>query len=109
MPRVAVVGCGAIGSSTAGALRLAGVDLIVVDPWYQHVEAIKARGLSVSTTKGLLTVPVRALHLDEFDLSEELFDIVMLGVKAYDTGWMVRIVERHLSGSGYVFSLQNGL
>ncbi len=109
MSRVAVVGCGAIGSSTAGALRLADVDLVVVDPWYQHVEAIKATGLQVSTTKGLLTVPVPALHLDEFDLSDELFDIVLLGVKAYDTGWMARIVEPHLSASGYVVSLQNGL
>jgi 2-dehydropantoate 2-reductase len=109
MARIALVGCGAIGSSTAGAIRLAGADLVVVDPWYQHIETIKAKGLQVATLKGLLTVQVDALHLDEFDRSHEVFDLVFLGVKAYDTGWITRVIEPHLSPNGSVVSLQNGL
>jgi 2-dehydropantoate 2-reductase len=90
-------------------MGLAGADLVVVDPWYQHVETIKAKGLQVATLKGTLNVPVAALHLDEFDSSDEVFDLVFLAVKAYDTGWMARVVEPHLSPGGSIVSLQNGL
>ncbi|WP_195908255.1 ketopantoate reductase family protein [Nostocoides sp. HKS02] len=46
--RVAVLGCGAIGSLYAAHLaRVDGVEVWGVDPWTEHVEAISARGLRV--------------------------------------------------------------
>ena len=47
--RVAVVGCGAIGSLYAAHLaRVPGVEVWAVDPWAEHVAAIEAEGLRVT-------------------------------------------------------------
>jgi len=47
--RVAVVGCGAIGSLYAAHLaRVPGVEVWAVDPWAKHVDAMEARGLRVT-------------------------------------------------------------
>jgi 2-dehydropantoate 2-reductase len=47
--RVAVLGCGAIGSLYAAHLaRVPGVEVWAVDPWAAHVEAIAASGLRVT-------------------------------------------------------------
>lgn len=47
--RVAVIGCGAIGSLYAAHLaRVPGVEVWAVDPWAEHMAAIEERGLRVS-------------------------------------------------------------
>ena len=49
MTRVAVIGCGAIGSLYAAHLaRVPGVEVWAVDPWAEHVDAIGSRGLRVT-------------------------------------------------------------
>jgi 2-dehydropantoate 2-reductase len=47
--RVAVIGCGAIGSLYAAHLaRVPGVEVWAVDPWAEHVDAIGSGGLRVT-------------------------------------------------------------
>jgi 2-dehydropantoate 2-reductase len=47
--RVAVLGCGAIGSLYAAHLaRVPGVEVWAVDPWQEHVGAIRDKGLRVT-------------------------------------------------------------
>ena len=47
--RVAVLGCGAIGSLYAAHLaRVPGVQVWAVDPWREHVDAIREKGLRVT-------------------------------------------------------------
>ena len=47
--RVAVIGCGAIGSLYAAHLaRVPGVEVWAVDPWAGHMAAIEAHGLRVT-------------------------------------------------------------
>ena len=49
MTRVAVIGCGAIGSLYAAHLaRVPGVEVWAVDPWAEHVDAIGSGGLRVT-------------------------------------------------------------
>jgi len=108
--RVAVFGAGAIGGCAAGYLQNGGVQVTVVDGWYQHVEAIKARGLRVTSSDGAkFEVPVRAVHLDELESNQWKFDVVFLAVKSYDTGWMTRFLQSYLHPKGCVVSLQNGI
>ena len=58
--RVAVIGCGAIGSLYAAHLaRVPGVEVWAVDPWAEHVDAMEARGLRV-TGLADFTAPVHA-------------------------------------------------
>jgi 2-dehydropantoate 2-reductase len=59
--RIAVLGCGAIGSLYAAHLaRVPGVEVWAVDPWREHVEAIESGGLTV-TGQAAFTAPVHAL------------------------------------------------
>ena len=50
MSKVAVVGCGAMGSVYAGLMQLAGHEVHGVCLWPDHVDAVNARGLRVTGT-----------------------------------------------------------
>ena len=45
--RIAVVGAGAIGGYTGGNLAHNGFDVTLIDPWPEHVEAIRKDGLAL--------------------------------------------------------------
>jgi len=53
--RIAVIGCGAIGSLYAAHLaRVPGVEVWAVDRWAEHVDAIESQGLRVTGLLGAL-------------------------------------------------------
>ncbi len=41
--RIAVIGAGAIGGYTGGQLAHNGFDVTLIDPWPEHIEAIRKR------------------------------------------------------------------
>ena len=45
--RIAIVGAGALGGYVGGNLSHLGHDVTLIDPWPQHVETIRARGLEL--------------------------------------------------------------
>ncbi len=45
--RIVVVGAGAIGGYTGGNLAHNGFDVTLIDPWPEHVEAIRKDGLAL--------------------------------------------------------------
>jgi ketopantoate reductase len=47
-PRLAFVGAGAVGGYVGGHLHRLGHDVTLIDPWPEHVEAIRARGLELT-------------------------------------------------------------
>ena len=103
--RVAVLGCGAIGSLYAAHLaRVPGVEVWAVDPWTGHVKAITEHGLHV-TGLADFTAPVQA-RSDARELPECRFGIV--ATKAMHTREAVEAARRALAGASVV-SVQNGL
>ena len=46
--KIAVLGCGAIGSSVAADLTKAGYDITVIDQWPAQIEKLKADGLEIT-------------------------------------------------------------
>ena len=103
--RVAVIGCGAIGSLYAAHLaRVPAVDVWAVDVWGEHVEAINARGLRVS---GLADF-VASVHavVDAAELPACDFGIV--ATKALHTRTAVAAARAALADAAVV-SVQNGL
>ena len=66
-PRIVVIGAGAVGGYVGGLLAQAGQDVTLVDPWPEHVEAIRTQGLALEgvTPEESCTVQVDALHLTE--------------------------------------------
>src|SRR3712207_4767762 len=110
-PRLAFVGAGAVGGYVGGHMHRLGHDVTLIDPWPEHVEAIRARGLQLS---GLepdenVTVPVPILHLTEVQgiSKQRPIDIAFVSVKSYDTVWATHLIAPYLSEGGFVVSLQN--
>jgi 2-dehydropantoate 2-reductase len=103
--RIAVLGCGAIGSLYAAHLaRVPGVEVWAVDPWREHVEAIESGGLTVSG-QAAFTVPVHA-RTDAADLPPCRLGIV--ATKSLHTTDAVTAARDALAGAAVV-SVQNGV
>lgn len=109
--KIAVLGTGANGSCVAADLTRAGHDVILIDQWPAHVEAMRAGGLRVSMPDEELQVPVRAYHLCDLRTFKESdkFDLVFLMVKAYDTRWMCELIAPYLRPDGLLVGIQNAM
>jgi 2-dehydropantoate 2-reductase len=103
--RVAVLGCGAIGSLYAAHLsRAPGVEVWAVDPWPEHMSAIREGGLRVTGLADFVA-PVRAVT-DAAGLPG--CDLGIVATKALHTGAAVAAAGRALTDAGVV-SVQNGI
>src|SRR5436190_23126834 len=109
--RIVVVGAGAIGGYTGGNLAHNGFDVTLVDPWPEHIEAIRKDGLSLEgiTAEESVVAHPKTLHLTEAQrlAKERPIDIAFISVKSYDTEWATMMIRQYLAPSGYVVSLQN--
>ncbi len=109
--RIAIIGTGAVGGYAGAHMAQAGEDVTFVDAWPENVEAMRARGLTISHIRDVpaFTVPVRALHLTDLQqvAKERPFDIAFVCVKSYDTAWATLMVQQYLAPGGFVVSLQN--
>src|ERR1700761_1651656 len=108
-PRIAVVGTGANGASVGADLIRAGHDVTFIEQWPEHVEAMRAHGIRVDMPGESVTTPVRPFHLCEVATLRAPFDVVFLGVKAYDTAWACELIKPLVSPRGLVVGLQNGI
>jgi 2-dehydropantoate 2-reductase len=107
--KIAVLGCGAIGSSISADLTKAGCDVTVIDQWPAQVEALKAGGLCVQMPDGEVKTPIRALHLCDLASSNLEFDIVFLAVKSNDDRWLAEFIKPYLKPDGVLVGTQNGM
>jgi 2-dehydropantoate 2-reductase len=107
--KIAVLGTGANGSCVAADLTNAGLDVVLIDQWPAHVEAMRANGLHVTLRQGEIHAKVRAHHLCELASMREAFDLVLLVVKAYDTRWHVELIKPYLKPDGFLVGLQNAM
>ena len=107
--KVAVLGTGANGSCVAADLTNAGLDVVLIDQWPAHIEAMRANGLHVTLRQGEIHAKVRAYHLCELASMHQVFDVVFLVTKAYDTRWHAELIKPYLKPDGFLIGLQNGM
>jgi 2-dehydropantoate 2-reductase len=109
--RIVVVGAGAIGGIAGGHMTRAGHDVTLIDPWPEHVETMREKGLHLSglTPQEEHTIKVNALHITEVQrfCKERPVDIAFICVKSYDTEWATHLIKPYLAPDGYCVSLQN--
>ena len=109
--RIVVVGAGAIGGYTGGNLAHNGYDVTLIDPWPEHIAAIRRDGLSLEgiTAEESVVAHPKTLHLTEVQqlAKERPIDIAFISMKSYDTEWASLMIRQYLAPSGYVVSLQN--
>ena len=111
--RIAVIGAGAVGGYFGGHLARTGQDVTLIDPWPEHIEAIRRNGLHLSgmTEEETYTVQVPTMHLTEVQSisKQKPIDIAIVAVKSYDTEWATMLMRQYLSPEGYVLSAQNSI
>ena len=111
--RIAFVGAGALGGYVGGWFAQLGLDVTLIDPWPEHVEAIRARGLELdglTPEEKLVVRNAKTLHLTEVQsLAKRPVDIAFVSVKSYDTAWAAALIKPYLSPEGCAVSLQNCL
>jgi 2-dehydropantoate 2-reductase len=107
--KIAVLGCGAIGSSISADLTRAGYDPTVIDQWPAQVEALRAGGLCVTMPDLEVRTPIRALHLCDLASSNLEFDMVFLAVKSNDDRWLAEFIKPYLKADGVLVGTQNGM
>ncbi|MFV0295669.1 MAG: ketopantoate reductase family protein [Hyphomicrobiaceae bacterium] len=109
--RIAVVGSGAVGGYLGAHMARAGLDVTMLDPWPEHVETMRTKGLSISgmSPEEAFTQKMNALHLTELQgiIKDQPIDIAIVAVKSYDTIWATQMIAPYLSPGGYVVSAQN--
>jgi 2-dehydropantoate 2-reductase len=103
---ITVYGAGAIGGITGARLAQAGHDVLLVDKAEDHVAAMNARGLTIDSREGSVTIAVRAVT--PASLGDDL-ELVLLAVKSQDTPPALELLAPRLAADGTIVSLQNGL
>ena len=104
--KIAVVGCGAMGSVYAALLAKAGNELWAVDVWAEHIEAIREHGLRVEGASGDNTVRLGATT-EAGDVG--LCDLVVIASKARHVGEAAASAAAMLGPETTVLTIQNGL
>lgn len=107
--KIAVMGTGANGSCAAADLTAAGFNVTMIDQWPEHVETMRAKGLTISMPDHELHVDVQAYHLCDVATFTEQFDAVFVMVKAYDTKWSAELIEPYLKDDGLMVGIQNAM
>jgi len=104
--KIAIIGVGAMGSVYAAILAAAGNEVWAVDLWAEHVEAMRARGLSVEGASGDRTVSLQATT----DAAEVgTCDLVVIATKAHDVERAAADSRPLLGPDTVVVPIQNGL
>ena len=107
---VVVAGTGGIGGAIAGELALGGGEVSVIDPWPDHVEAIRTEGLRLvgPDPAGERTVELAAFHVGEWWRIPPI-DVLVIAAKSYDNRWIAPLLAPRLAEGATVVSAQNGV
>lgn len=104
--RIAIVGAGAMGSVYAGLLGDAGNDVWAIDPWTEHVAAIREHGVRVEGASGNRVVRIGATS-DPAEVGT--VDLVVIATKAMQVHAAAESARALLGPETMVLTMQNGL
>ena len=107
--RTATIGVGAIAGTLAGFMAKAGNDVLMIDSWKEHVETMNEKGLILDGIVGDHLVKVNAIHTDEIPNISDTFDMVIVGVKSYDTENAIKAMLPFMNEETCVVSPQNSI
>lgn len=103
--KITILGAGAIGGLAGAYMAKAGYDVTLVDRWAEHIDAIKAHGITVDGVRGDLHFDVKALHPNE--LTGPL-EAVLIATKSQHTLEALESVLPLFGPDTFVVSYQNG-
>jgi 2-dehydropantoate 2-reductase len=104
--RIAIVGSGGVGGYFGGRLAAAGVDVAFLARG-AHLEAMRTRGLRITSPKGDLHLPRVTAEADPGAVGP--VDIVFFAVKLYDTEAALALLPPLIGRGTIVIGFQNGV
>jgi len=104
--KVAIVGCGAMGSVYAVLLGDAGHEVWAIDSWEDHVNAIRNNGLRLEGASGSRVTKINASTKAE---DAGVCDLVIIATKAMHVDKAARSAQAIVGENTHVLSIQNGL
>ncbi len=104
--KIAIAGSGAMGCRFGALLKEADHDVILVDEWAIHIEAINQRGLEIRNETGSRFLPIKACLPPEVT---EIMDLVIVFTKAMLTDALMQKCQHFINDRTLVLTLQNGL
>ena len=104
--KIAIIGCGAMGSVYAALLADSGNDVWAIDTWEEHILAIKSNGLRVEGASGDRTVSMNATT-NASDAGE--CDLIIVATKASGVA-AAAVAAKSIAGpNSIILTIQNGL
>lgn len=103
--RVAIYGCGAMGTVLGAYLTMKGVNVDLIDIYEEHVKAMNEKGARIVGCADLV-VPVKALTPDQM---EGKYDVVFLFIKQTANQEALPHLRKFLHDDSVVCTLQNGV
>lgn len=103
--KITVIGSGAIGGLAGAYATKAGHDVLLVDRWVEHVDALNEKGMTIDGVRGDLHVDVRAATPDQL---EGDLGVVLIATKSQHTIEALKQIIPLLTPDSLVVSYQNG-
>ncbi len=105
MGRYAIYGAGSLGTVLGAYITKNGGEIDLINRNKAHVEALNTKGATIKGTVSM-NVPVKAITPDEM---EGKYDVILLMTKQLFNKEVVTKLKDHLTDSGVIVTLQNGL
>ena len=106
IPRIAVLGSGVMGSLFGGLLAEGSLQVVIIDIWQDHIEAINRHGLTIVGFRGDRYIPIQATSDPQLI---DPVDIVFLQCKATATADAVQGAGNIFGEDTLAISFRNGL
>lgn len=104
--KIAIAGSGALGCGFGYMLQQNGEEVVLLDQWEDHIEAISSNGLTIAVNGKKNNVPMTILKPEQY---KEKVDLVFVFTKAMGLKTMMKNIEHILSEDTKVVCLLNGL
>lgn len=103
--RIAIMGAGSLGTILGAYIARAGKDVVLIDPYKEHVRALNESGAHVVGTVEFVQ-PVRAITPDQMD---GVYDLVIYMAKQTFNDTAIPQIQAHIDGHSTVCVCQNGI
>lgn len=108
MYKIAIAGAGAMGGRIGTYLKRNGEDVVLIDRWQDHIDAINKNGMEIQTETETYMVQIPAMQPEEV---KEKFDLIILLTKAMHADDMLKSLKDigAITESTAILSMMNGL
>ncbi|MGX7126383.1 2-dehydropantoate 2-reductase [Enterococcus viikkiensis] len=107
--RIAIAGAGAMGSRIGLMLHEAGNEVLLIDRWPEHIEAIRKNGLIGDFDDRKIVAQLPIYSPEEIIEEHETVDLIVALTKSMQLEQMFHDIQPIIGSKTFVFCLLNGL